>query len=284
MRIALLSDLHLEFEANQDRPDAAAGHPYRSALSRKITLGPDLTRLRFAQPDVVVLAGDIDVGNLSLRYARMARDYLRTAIVLVPGNHEFYGASLEETRKELRDKASQYDQIFLLDNTVAMIGGIRFIGSTLWSGFSLFGDSAVEATMHDVAGRLNDYEFIHVTQNDEQFKPEDALLLHQEARTFLELELSNPGPNIVVTHHAPHPMSIPQKAKGRKVSAAYATDLSEFIYRYSPLYWLHGHIHSKSDYRLGRTGVMCNPRGYYPHSLVEQFDPCGAMFDVTLVR
>jgi hypothetical protein len=26
--------------------------------------------------------------------------------------------------------------------------------------------------------------------------------------------------------------------------------------------WIHGHVHTAQDYRLGETRVLCNPRGY----------------------
>ena len=46
-----------------------------------------------------------------------------------------------------------------------------------------------------------------------------------------------------------------------------------FIERYEPALWVHGHMHDSFDYRLGRTRVVCNPRGYFPHQLNPDFRP-----------
>lgn len=31
---------------------------------------------------------------------------------------------------------------------------------------------------------------------------------------------------------------------------------------YSPLLWLHGHLHNSSMYEIGDCKVVCNPKGY----------------------
>ena len=36
--------------------------------------------------------------------------------------------------------------------------------------------------------------------------------------------------------------------------------------------WIHGHTHQGSDYLLGKTRVVCNPRGY-PGQNDHGFDP-----------
>jgi len=39
------------------------------------------------------------------------------------------------------------------------------------------------------------------------------------------------------------------------------SDLSSEIERWQPDLWVHGHVHDSFDYRVGRTRVLCNPRG-----------------------
>ena len=29
-----------------------------------------------------------------------------------------------------------------------------------------------------------------------------------------------------------------------------------------PQYWIHGHIHTPSEYKIGNTQIICNPHGY----------------------
>ena len=64
---------------------------------------------------------------------------------------------------------------------------------------------------------------------------------------------------------------------GDPITAAYASDLDELIERTQPQLWVHGHIHASSDYFVGRTRVVCNPRGYYPSQLNAGFDPALAI-------
>lgn len=57
------------------------------------------------------------------------------------------------------------------------------------------------------------------------------------------------GPTIVVSHHLPHPASLPEPH----------TDL---VMDRGPDLWVHGHVRRAADYEVGRTRVICNPRGH----------------------
>jgi hypothetical protein len=39
--------------------------------------------------------------------------------------------------------------------------------------------------------------------------------------------------------------------KNDPVTSAYASNLEDLIQEYQPLYWIHGHIHTPSDYEIG---------------------------------
>ena len=56
------------------------------------------------------------------------------------------------------------------------------------------------------------------------------------------------------------------------MSAAYVSDLDEFVSRSNAKFWIHGHLHAPSDYALGTTRVLCNPKGY-PDEYNDQFVP-----------
>lgn len=81
-------------------------------------------------------------------------------------------------------------------------------------------------------------------------------------RAFLDAELPRPhdGPTVVVTHHAPHPGSLPD----RHAHLAWCddSDLTGLIDERGPDLWVHGHVHRHVDYRIGRTRVVCNAHGY----------------------
>lgn len=66
----------------------------------------------------------------------------------------------------------------------------------------------------------------------------------------------------MVTHHLPHPRSLPEAFNGDLLNAAFASDLSDVIEAGAPALWLHGHMHDSCDYMVHRTRVISNPRGY----------------------
>ncbi len=97
---------------------------------------------------------------------------------------------------------------------------------------------------------MNDYRQISWQRNPwKRFLPIHAYRLHHESRAFLERELAaNPAPTVVVTHHLPHPRSLPARFKGDLLNAAYASDLSDVIEAGAPALWVHGHTHDSCDY------------------------------------
>jgi Icc-related predicted phosphoesterase len=66
---------------------------------------------------------------------------------------------------------------------------------------------------------------------------------------------------------------LPEDRKLDRLSACYASDLDELIEECQPHLWVHGHIHSSADYRIGKTRIVCNSRGYYPDYKNASFDP-----------
>lgn len=68
------------------------------------------------------------------------------------------------------------------------------------------------------------------------------------------------------------PQFIPPKWQNQPISCAFASDLDSFVERSGALLWVHGHIHSQSDYQIRRTRVIANPRGY-PGEEVGDFKP-----------
>ena len=65
---------------------------------------------------------------------------------------------------------------------------------------------------------------------------------------------------IVVTHHAP---SCKSMTEPKTCDDAYFNQYDSWIEQQTNLVaWVHGHNHGLSDYMIGQTHVMCNPRGY----------------------
>lgn len=236
MRLRILSDLHLEhFDVEPELPQVSA--------------------------DVVVLAGDIHRQGEGLAWA--AERLQGMPVILVAGNHEFYGTRMTELRAQMREEAERRG-IHFLDNDAVVIDGVRFLGTTLWTDFALYAaDEGHEPLVtRELAYRLmQDFHLIEHPQG-EVFTPEACQALHREARTWLETELATPydGPTVVVSHHAPLRECIPPRYRGDPLSPAFASHLGDLMGRME--LWVHGHVHEPVDLQIEGTRVIANPAGY----------------------
>lgn len=243
MKIWLFSDLHLEFDEH-----------YRfSAI-------PDA--------DVCVVVGDImnGCGNMIAWLAQHIAPHM--PVVCVAGNHEFYGHSVFEGLEWARHHADAHRDVHFLEQDSVVLAGVRFLGTTLWTDYALDGDAPEDIAwaMAYAEGRLNDHRAIawrHLPVY-EAFTAARARALHVRAKGWIErhLQQSHDGATVVVTHHAPHPLSVNRRFKGSALNPAFASDLTNVIERGQPALWVHGHMHDSCDYRIGNTRVLCNPKGY----------------------
>lgn len=227
--------------------------------------------------DVIVVAGDtVEGGPRAVDVLDSHFSGTGAHIVTVLGNHEFYRRAMDRERREARKRGDELG-ISVLDNSVLEIDGVRFVGCTLWTDYMLYADGSEEhqrAYMRAAALGLNDHRLIQLSETGSaRFSPEHARALHLESRAFIEAELAKPfaGPTVVVSHHCPHPNSVHQAFVGDKLTPAFCSDLSDVIERYQPALWIHGHTHSSFDYMVGKTRVICNPKGYGREN--RHFDP-----------
>jgi 3',5'-cyclic AMP phosphodiesterase CpdA len=246
-RLRIFSDLHLEFSDWAPPP---------------------------AQADAIVLAGDIAVGTHGVQWAR--RQFPDTPVVYVPGNHEFYGARLSVALEELRAEAQRLG-VHLLDNGACVLGGTRFLGTTLWTDYALYGSAPadLDRAMADATVEMNDFRMI-TWAGGKPFKPTHAREMHFTQAQWLGQQLAEPfaGPTVVVTHHLPHRQSIHPKYEGTRFNPCFASDLDHLV-RSPVVLWAHGHTHESIDYMVNGTRVVCNPRGYIPRDPNPSFDPLG---------
>lgn len=210
--------------------------------------------------DVLVLAGDIANADLAID----AFENWPCPVIYVPGNHEFYEQSMPELRAELK-VAAEGTSVHVLDNDVLVLGGVRFVGSTLWTDYALLEPRLSRETALSVAAaHLFDHRVIRY--KGERFNSQQALAEHRESRDWLKARLDEPfdGKTVVISHHAPSMSSVAPRFAGRAVNPAYASNLEDLL-RHPALaggLWVHGHMHNSSDYRVGDCRVVCNPRGY----------------------
>lgn len=230
MKLHVLSDLHTEF-ADFSPPGTDA--------------------------DVVVLAGDIGVGLDGIEWA--TRRFSEVPVIYVPGNHEFYHHDIGLT-DELKVAAPA--NIHVLNNDTLELDGIRFLGSTLWTDFKLYGEG--EAWFARQCAKWLMADFALIKNGNRRFTPEDSVELHHASKRWLvsELERSFEGPTVVVTHHLPASASVAKRYANDPLNPAFASRLENVIEKHRPELWIHGHTHVPCDYKQFDTRIVCNPRGY----------------------
>lgn len=225
-----------------------------------------------AEADIVVLAGDIHSGVRGVEWAR--RQFPLIPILYVPGNHEFYGRDLQETISDLQKTGRRF-AVDVLCGRGVVIGGLRFLGTTLWTDYALHGadDRSIAHAMKDAKYGMSDFSVIRHGSHG-PFRPEHARSMHLEQVCWLRERLADEfsGATILVTHHLPHPRSIHRKYCGSRLNPSFASDLSYLLGPPVAL-WIHGHTHESFDYIEEGTRVVCNPRGYGPFELNAAFDP-----------
>ena len=78
-----------------------------------------------------------------------AAQWGKAKVLYVPGPVELHGNEIDEARATLAEECQRVG-VTLLDPGAVMIGGVRFIGATLWTDFKLCG-SAREPAAHRAA-------------------------------------------------------------------------------------------------------------------------------------
>lgn len=234
MRIALLSDLHLSVSA-LPFPEVKA--------------------------DVVVLAGDIARPSQAIEWAKSCP----VPVVYVAGNHEFYGSDLISTYEDL-NRLSRGTQINVLERSMYVHDGVRFLGCTLWSDYRLLEGTEERARGIELATKtMRDFTNIRVSPDfQDLFTPAISQLVFLQTVAWLDQCFTDDSttPTVVVSHFAPTRKSISPLFARSAINASFVSDLEERIHTWQPVLWLHGHTHGSFDYRVGKTRVICNPRGY----------------------
>jgi hypothetical protein len=255
MKVALASDLHLEF----------------GSISLENTEGAD----------VLILSGDIcvakdvldrDVYGIFDRFDRNSSIHLFFQeccqrfphVVYVMGNHEHYHGDFANTVTDLRNRFGYLVNLHILDKEMVQLNGVSFIGGTLWTDMN----KEDSITLMHIKGVMNDFRCVK-NGGDGRFLPEDAVIDHREMLEYIRLMIEGKFDQkfVVVGHHSPSKVSTkPQYEKEVVMNGGYSSDLSEFILDHPQIkLWTHGHTHHKFDYIIGSTRIVCNPRGYINH-------------------
>ena len=94
-----------------------------------------MSELSFESADVVILAGDVNIGTKGIEWIKSAIP--NKPVIYVLGNHEYYKGSYPKTLNKILALASD-SNVHVLENRSIIIDNVRFHGATLWTDFSLF--------------------------------------------------------------------------------------------------------------------------------------------------
>jgi predicted phosphodiesterase len=250
MKLRILSDLHLE---------GCAFNP------------PE------AECDAVILAGDIGTGINGITWAANNFEGLGVPIIYVPGNHEFYGWDMDDWNAQAAVLAKERGVILGdCSSTLVEKAGeqpVRVLAATLWTDFALYGPEKVKYC-GDMTERCL-YDYTAIKRHGELLRWKDTRSLSQRTQFWLKynaVKAKKDGEKVVVaTHHAPSELSSAPQFKNDPVNAGFASALEGFAEEYVD-FWIHGHMHNNSWYKIGKCQVVANPRGYRPPSENPRFD------------
>jgi Icc-related predicted phosphoesterase len=294
MKIALASDIHLEF-------------------------GP-ITLDNTEGADVLVLAGDICVAkhfvdgrptylqHLAKEYRQFFDHVTREFphVIYIMGNHEHYSGDVAHTYSILREHLD-YGNLHILEKEVWQHQDVTFIGGTLWTDMNRSDPLTLSYTrnaMNDFREVLNSnrmvvrqvpvYErnplwtddglnggqyskdatgaMINIGYKSKEeparWTPEDSVTDHEQMLAYVKNIVAERANEkfVVVGHHCPSEQSVAAQYKGDMLNGAFRSSLDDFIEQRPQIrYWLHGHTHHNFNYWIGETRVVCNPRGYIGH-------------------
>lgn len=271
MRIASVSDIHLDYRANRD-------------LFKKI-----VEEIRIRKPDALVVVGDVShIDELIVRCIRA----LRTAtdhVAYLPGNHDLW---IDRPGEDLRDDPSvdtweRHDRI--LPMLVESAGGhylpteplrlndVAIAGSCGWYDYSFLHadlhDHIPESVLRDQAldgmqwGDRTRTAFRHpdgrlMTDPEVARRMEGALGAH-----LARLEYDPQVMQVVcATHHQPYEQTVRRAGElPWEFFNAFmgSRRLGELIDKHSKVgHVIYGHTHTLGDRRLGSRRVFGTPLGY----------------------
>jgi Icc-related predicted phosphoesterase len=226
--------------------------------------------------DILVMAGDV----AEIKFLKAA-NYARTSFALefleivskkykhvlwVFGNHEFYNDSIIHARKNMKDilKKMGINNIHIIENETFEFDDTVFFGTTLWTGMN----NGNPVVMNRIQSGLNDYSCIKTKDaygDVCKLTANDTCALHvrsvEKIKEFISLKTDKK--KVLITHHAPSFLSVPEEYKTNDLNHGYATELFDMLFDSDIRVAVHGHIHDPAMYTIGDCMVASNPRGYY---------------------
>ena len=279
MKIAIASDLHLEFgDLEFDNSD----HADVLILSGDICVAADLDMRDRRQTEM---------GFARARSERFHEFFERCTtnfphVIYVMGNHEYYHSDFATALDDMRRKLAYLSNLYILEREIKVIDNVAFVGGTVWTDMN----QEDPLTLYHMKSMMNDFRIISNSNKqvnyrtfddvdnpdqptfrtrEAKFSPEDAVEQYRLFVAYLQhcVEDRPEQKFVVVGHHAPSRLSThEQYANATIMNGGYSSELDEYIQDHPQIrLWTHGHTHHNFDYMIGQTRVVCNPRGYHGH-------------------
>ena len=239
--IQYASDLHLEHEPDQNMED------FQNIIAPR------------KGSEILILAGDISNPRLEIfiRFMKWCVKNWNT-VIIIPGNHEYYYDSIENTNQYLFNLSKQNGFIFLANRNYILKRknsdkDLLILGSTLWS-------EIPEEHSTEVRNHLNDFKLIkEFNQNWKYYN-----ILHRNAKLWLEdcLDGVDNYEVVVVSHHAPvEEITSSHIYHGKITNKGFASNCHKIMKNVNV--WIFGHTHF-NPYPILENGciVLSNQRGY----------------------
>ncbi len=248
-KIRLYSDLHQEHKSDQFK----------------------IEKIENEQDQILILAGDI--AHLKSIMKGQYDDFFRDlnerfyAIFYVMGNHEYYEKFVFGDKNEsnkIKNYFSKFNKINIMDRyqSPVIIDNVVFVGATLFTNLNKMPPSLIEKSS-------NDFKFIKYVNEGRysKFKPNHWLREFNLDFTYIAKVVKDNADKkiVVITHHAVSEKSFDLiEDPTSNYTEFYRSKLDNFIKdNENIVFWAYGHIHTGSDFMVGKTRIKSNPIGYY---------------------
>lgn len=244
MKIQYTSDLHLEFESNRLWLQY---HPIQP------------------KGDILILAGDTTHFREDYFqdpfFDQISNDFRE--VYMIPGNHEYYGGwdtsqAYPFMQKQIRDNVN------MVNNVIIETEEADLIFTTLWT--------KIRNNQFYIMNGIADFRYINY--RDEKLTIQTYNKLFDESYKFLKRSLTGQKAKktVVVTHHLPSTLCNAEEFQGSLLNEAFCVDLTDFIKKSKPDFWVYGHSHrNKEPFKIGETLMLTNQMGYVDHGEDKDF-------------